>query len=46
MNLQARQETETIFDDGFWNRIDVVSNALDNFKARTYVSGKCLRFSK
>lgn len=34
--------TENIFDDDFWTDLDVVTNALDNVKARLYVDGKCV----
>ncbi|CEG42526.1 ubiquitin-activating enzyme e1 [Plasmopara halstedii] len=34
--------TENFFDDGFWTELDVVTNALDNVKARLYVDSKCV----
>uniref|UniRef100_K3X0A2 E1 ubiquitin-activating enzyme n=1 Tax=Globisporangium ultimum (strain ATCC 200006 / CBS 805.95 / DAOM BR144) TaxID=431595 RepID=K3X0A2_GLOUD len=34
--------TENVFDDDFWTDLDVVTNALDNVKARVYVDGKCV----
>ncbi|KAH7447147.1 hypothetical protein KP509_01G093700 [Ceratopteris richardii] len=39
-------ETETVFDDGFWESIDVVINALDNVNARLYVDSRCVYFQK
>lgn len=39
-------ETEHIFNDEFWNKINVVTNALDNVKARLYVDGKCVYYKK
>eukprot|EP00644_Phytophthora_capsici_P014262 jgi/Phyca11/531982/estExt2_fgenesh1_pg.C_PHYCAscaffold_30148 len=34
--------TENVFDDDFWTDLDVVTNALDNVKARLYVDSKCV----
>ncbi|TDH73614.1 hypothetical protein CCR75_004733 [Bremia lactucae] len=34
--------SEDIFNDGFWTDLDVVTNALDNVKARLYVDSKCV----
>jgi ubiquitin-activating enzyme E1 len=31
-------ETEKVYDDTFFERLDVVVNALDNVKARKYLS--------
>lgn len=39
-------ETEHIFNDNFWNLLDVVTNALDNVEARTYVDLKCVFYGK
>lgn len=39
-------ETESVFDDDFWNSLDVVFNALDNVNARLYVDGRCVYFNK
>lgn len=39
-------ETENIFNDDFWNRLDFVTNALDNVDARTYVDRRCVFFKK
>lgn len=38
--------TEHIFHEDFWNDLDVVTNALDNVKARLYVDGKCVYHKK
>eukprot|EP00250_Pteridium_aquilinum_P024603 c29318_g1_i1 orf=171-3329(+) len=51
LNVQALQnrvspETETVFDDAFWEGIDVVINALDNVNARLYVDSRCVYFQK
>ncbi|KAJ7533056.1 hypothetical protein O6H91_13G031200 [Diphasiastrum complanatum] len=39
-------ETENVFDDAFWENIDVVINALDNVNARLYVDSRCVYFQK
>jgi ubiquitin-activating enzyme E1 len=39
-------ETEGVFDDAFWERLDVVVNALDNVNARLYVDSRCVYFDK
>ncbi|GER34712.1 ubiquitin-activating enzyme 1 [Striga asiatica] len=39
-------ETETVFDDAFWENLSVVINALDNVNARLYVDQRCLYFQK
>lgn len=37
---------ETTFNDAFWEGLDVVTNALDNVKARQYVDGRCVFYGK
>ncbi|KAJ7299330.1 hypothetical protein O6H91_Y249200 [Diphasiastrum complanatum] len=46
--LQNRvsSETEDVFDDDFWENLDVVINALDNVNARLYVDSRCVYFQK
>lgn len=46
--LQNRvsSETETVFDDQFWENLDLVVNALDNVNARLYVDSRCVYFQK
>ncbi|XP_073140543.1 ubiquitin-activating enzyme E1 1-like isoform X2 [Henckelia pumila] len=39
-------ETENVFDDNFWENLNVVINALDNVSARLYVDQRCLYFQK
>ena len=39
-------DTEDIFNDDFWNSLDLVTNALDNIDARTYVDRRCVFFRK
>lgn len=38
--------TENVYNDAFWEGLDVVVNALDNVKARHYVDSRCVFFSK
>ncbi|XP_010257066.2 PREDICTED: ubiquitin-activating enzyme E1 1 [Nelumbo nucifera] len=51
LNVEALQnraspETENVFDDTFWENLDVVINALDNVNARLYIDQRCLYFQK
>ncbi|KAL0434772.1 UNVERIFIED_CONTAM: Ubiquitin-activating enzyme E1 2 [Sesamum radiatum] len=39
-------ETENVFNDAFWENLNVVINALDNVNARLYVDQRCLYFQK
>lgn len=39
-------DTEDVFNDSFWERLDVVVNALDNVNARLYVDSRCVYFGK
>lgn len=39
-------DTEHIFDDAFWGKLDLVTNALDNVDARTYVDRRCIFYKK
>jgi ubiquitin-activating enzyme E1 len=39
-------DTEDIFNEDFWESLDVVVNALDNVEARTYVDRRCVFFKK
>ena len=39
-------ETEQIYNDKFFNSLDVVCNALDNVKTRLYVDSKCIEYRK
>ncbi|KAL8140737.1 hypothetical protein V2J09_006758, partial [Rumex salicifolius] len=43
---RASPETENVFDDSFWENLDVVINALDNVNARLYIDQRCLYFQK
>lgn len=39
-------ETEDVYDDDFFNRLDGVANALDNVDARIYMDRKCVYYRK
>ncbi|GAM34828.1 ubiquitin activating enzyme [Talaromyces pinophilus] len=39
-------DTEDIFNEQFWSELDLVTNALDNVDARTYVDRRCVFFRK
>ena len=42
LEVPVGEDTEDTFDDAFWSGLDVVTNALDNLKARQYVDGRCV----
>ncbi|KAF3448053.1 hypothetical protein FNV43_RR08761 [Rhamnella rubrinervis] len=51
LNIEALQnratpDTENVFDDTFWENLNVVVNALDNVNARLYIDQRCLYFQK
>ena len=37
MELRVGGETENVFNDQFFKKLDGVANALDNIEARTYM---------
>ena len=39
---KVHEGTEDIYSDEFFSQIDIVSNALDNIKARLYVDSRCV----
>lgn len=39
-------ETESIYDDGFFEKLDGVANALDNLDARIYMDRRCVYYRK
>ncbi|KAG9453604.1 hypothetical protein H6P81_006508 [Aristolochia fimbriata] len=43
---RASPETENVFNDEFWENLDVVINALDNVNARLYIDLRCIYFQK
>lgn len=40
------EDTEHIFNDDFWEKLDGVTNALDNVEARKYVDRRCVYYRK
>ena len=38
--------TENVFDDAFWEGLDIVVNTLDNVHARLYIDSRCVYFQK
>lgn len=43
---KVADDTEHIFNNEFWENLDIVTNALDNVEARTYVDRRCVFFKK
>ncbi|ORD94504.1 UBA1 [Enterospora canceri] len=41
--IPVKEETENVFSDCFFEGLDVVSNALDNVQARTYIDERCVQ---
>ena len=39
-------DTESVFNDKFWEKLHFVVNAVDNIKARLYVDGRCVWYEK
>ena len=39
-------EEDGPFNDGFWDNVDIVLNALDNVDARLYVDSQCVAYQK
>lgn len=51
LNIHAHEtpvgkQTENLFDDNFWEPLDLVVNGLDNIQARLYVDERCVEFKK
>lgn len=46
MTDRIGQDTEDVFNEQFWYNLDIVTNALDNVDARTYVDRRCVFFMK
>ena len=42
LETRVEPKSEHVFDDAFWDGLDIVVNALDNAQARKYVDGKCV----
>lgn len=39
-------DTEFVFNDAFWEKLNFVVNAVDNIHARLYVDGRCVWYEK
>lgn len=39
-------DTEAVFNDQFWEKLDFIVNAVDNIKARLYVDSRCVWYEK
>lgn len=46
MELRVGPETESTFNDEFFEKLDGVANALDNIEARTYMDRRCVYYNK
>lgn len=46
MNDRVGPDSEDVFNEKFWGELDLVTNALDNVEARTYVDRRCVFFMK
>ena len=46
MSDRVGPDSEDVFSEEFWDKIDGVTNALDNVEARTYVDRRCIFFMK
>lgn len=46
MTNKLDAETEALFDGNFWEKIDLVTTALDNINARKYVDEQCIKYKK
>lgn len=51
VNIIAHQnrvgpDAEKVYDDDFFERLDLVANALDNVEARIYMDRKCVYYRK
>ncbi len=44
--MRVGAENETIFNDDFWENLDIVINAVDNVHARLYVDSRCVFYYK
>lgn len=42
LEVPVGHDTENTFNDEFWGKLSLVTNALDNLKARNYVDGRCV----
>ena len=40
---RVSEKTEHIFTDQYFERLNIVTNALDNVLARRYIDGRCVK---
>jgi len=46
LEMLVAPQTESTFNDDFWQKQDFITNALDNVKARLYVDSRCVFYEK
>ncbi len=46
LKLRVSPENHQIFTDDFWESLDLVTNAVDNIKARQFVDSRCVFYGK
>lgn len=46
LKLRVSPENENVFSDEFWEGLDIVTNAVDNIKARQFVDSRCVFYGK
>lgn len=44
--LRVGKQNEHVFDDAFWEGLDMAINAVDNIHARRYIDDQCCYYSK
>jgi ubiquitin-activating enzyme E1 len=44
--LRVGVENEEVFNDDFWESLDIVVNAVDNIHARRYIDDQCCYYTK
>jgi len=46
LKLRVSPENHQVFTDDFWESLDLVTNAVDNIKARQFVDSRCVFYGK
>jgi len=46
LKLRVSPENNQVFTDDFWESLDLVTNAVDNIKARQFVDSRCVFYGK
>ncbi|CRH02680.1 ubiquitin-activating enzyme E1, putative [Plasmodium relictum] len=46
LETRVGSENEHVFNESFWEKQNIIVNALDNIQARQYVDNKCVWYSK